>query len=287
MINLKYQRAILNNWQHIVEKLNNSDTEPTKQDYLTAIIYLKHITQTGINNSEGNELKKFLAIMGELFSYMFDKWQELGATYEELLNFCNCKPKLIEQIKQDIEEYENIKFSDLLIIHHIDYIWDNDVVICSEKYAPITHAVIEYHRDLIHRITVKNPEIKEKIDSKISELFSDSAVHIANEVKDSDGNKYLCFDGQAQLTELATPLQEDLLNQIVDDVYSVVIDNNISNSCKVDFVHSLLHNIQYILDIQGVFTPNSKDDIKVLLEYVCPKYLSSNDIYKIMQVCNY
>lgn len=288
MLNLKYKKTILSKWQQIAEKLNNPDIPPTKQDYLTAIIYLKHTTQIGIDYSDNHkELRKFLVQMGEMFCYLFDKWQELGATYSDLLNFCNCKPKLIRQIKEDIEEHKDIKFSALLMIHHIDYIWDKDNFIYPEKYAPITHSIIAYHCDLMHQITIKDPNIKQKLSEKISELFTDSPIQIISEIKDSDGNKYLYFDGKAQLTELAIPLQGALHNQIIDDIYNVVVCGDYSNPCKVDFVQSLLKNITYKLDIQGNFAPKDKDDIRVLLDYVCPKYLSSNDIYKIMEVCNY
>lgn len=91
--------------------------------------------------------KDGLAETGRGMSLVLDLWQSLGATLQDLCNLCN---RDYERMKNKLERLENLDrtFSELVFVYNLDFKSNLDWL-SLEVDAPLTHAIKEYHLDLI------------------------------------------------------------------------------------------------------------------------------------------
>lgn len=119
--------------------------------------------------------KELMGMIGNILIDSLDEWQEHGAEYEDLFNFCDCSQKVIDKMEKDIADGYT-KFSDLVCINYSDYKGKRKHTDRNE-HSPITCAVTEYGN-------MKNP------DNEITDIFfelsdRDNARHQMSELLSS------------------------------------------------------------------------------------------------------
>ena len=119
--------------------------------------------------------KELMSIIGNILADSLDEWQEHGAEYEDLFNFCSCSQKVIDKMEKNIADGYT-KFSDLVCMNYSDYKGKRKHTDCNE-HSPITCAVTEYGN-------MKNP------DNEITDIFfklsdRDDARHQMSELLSS------------------------------------------------------------------------------------------------------
>jgi hypothetical protein len=232
-----------------------------------------------------DKLKALLIQDGKFICEGLDLWQSFGASLEDLFNLCNAKPKQIQEVYRD--NFEEKKFSEIMMVYCLDYNHKGDWY-DMRNYAPLTHSIKEYFFDDLQRINVKYPEIKESMGNKMQEMFPELCKHVVKEKKDENGNIYY-FNGDKPiaLKEIAVPLDDSLKEVIVNAIEAVVINGDKSNEERTDFVYSLLRNAGDFQTLFDYFAEGDREAIEEWLDITCPKFISSNEISKIMDACNY
>lgn len=116
--------------------------------------------------------RDILGMIGNILIDSLDEWQEHGATYDDLFNFCCCSENTINDMKKDIAEGYRL-FSDLVCTHYPDCKTKLDYVDLND-YCPITHAVIEFMRNSVKKITDIDfePSARDNARHQLSELLS-------------------------------------------------------------------------------------------------------------------
>ena len=115
--------------------------------------------------------RDILGMTGNILVDSLDEWQEQGATYDDLFNFCCCSESTIKDMKKDITEGYRL-FSDLVCIHYPDCKTKLDYVDLND-YCPITHAVIEFMKNSVKKITDIDfePSARDNARHQLSELL--------------------------------------------------------------------------------------------------------------------
>lgn len=134
-----------------------------------------------------NLSKELMGIIGNILIDSLDEWQEHGAEYEDLFNFCGCSEKTISEMKKDIADGYT-KFSDLVCKNYSDYKGKSNKQTDCNEHSPITCAVTEYGN-------MKNP------DNEITDIFF--------ELSDRD-------DARHQMSELLLSIISCGLGEAVD-----------------------------------------------------------------------
>ena len=112
-----------------------------------------------------------------------DLWQSLGATLQDLCNLCN---RDYEQVKDKINRLKDLDrpFFGLIFIHNLDYKDPRDRGwIDYDIDAPFTHAIKEYHLDLM----LNTPEGQEASREAFAHCFPEVWEKRLYSYTDADG----------------------------------------------------------------------------------------------------
>lgn len=185
--------------QYTIEEYNEADFEYNKSRRMRERFDHQGVKITTLDkttellNKRCKFVKSVLALLGRLLCTSLDGWQNSGATYNDLYNFCCCSEKTISEMKKDIDE-GTTEFSKLVCIHCPDDKNKGDFVDIT-KYAPITHAVKEYFLEELQN-ACKNRETKLKVRDKLLEMFPEFNDCILTEHTDEYGDTfYMDSDG--------------------------------------------------------------------------------------------
>lgn len=117
--------------------------------------------------------REILSMVGNIFIDSLDEWQASGATYNDLFNFCCCSKSTVDRMKKDIADGYT-SFSDLVCTHYPDCKSKLNYVDLQD-YCPITHAVIEFMKNSVKKISDINfePSVGDDARQQMSEFLSD------------------------------------------------------------------------------------------------------------------
>ncbi len=127
-------------------------------------------------------LQRMLVDLGQAITVTLDFWQSIGATLPDLCNLCN---RDYEQVVKKIKpERIGREFSSLIFVYNLDYKDPrNRGWIDFDVDAPFTHAVKEYHLDLM----INTPEGRAASHRAMEECFPGIMENALTEVVDADG----------------------------------------------------------------------------------------------------
>ena len=171
---------------------------------------IKKMSQDGIKFPLGEQrvkklkqdlksVRQELVEVGQATADALDLWQILGASLYELANLCNRSYAwVLREIGPDMID---CRFSELIFIYNLDYkstlTW---IDFCVD--APITHAVLAYHRDRIMNTAAG----RQAADKALQKCFPDITESAMRMVIDENGVRHL-IDKNG---EIVTTLDDDL-----------------------------------------------------------------------------
>lgn len=164
--------------QRAVEELSQISDTYNNLKHMQNRFREQGVTITPIENQlnklseDKNIYRNILGMVGNIIVDSLDEWQEHGATYDELFNFCCCSENAIKNMKKDISGGYTL-FSDLVCANYPDCKTKAKYVDLKD-YCPITHAAIEFMKNSINRINAIDfePSVRDDIRRQFSEFLS-------------------------------------------------------------------------------------------------------------------
>lgn len=161
------------------------------------ITFLPAVSRLELLKKQDDEALIGMAELGETLMQLLDKWQAAGASYDELLTFCNANyPGMREQLNDfyNGDSDSERDFSGLVFVHNLDYKNPRDTgCIEYEIDAPLTHCIKEYVTESI----LHNPEAKAVTCEAMAEAFPGIMDHATFMRTDEDGvRRFYDKDGE-------------------------------------------------------------------------------------------